>query len=80
MINSVVKIDIPLLNRIGKITHTHYETKKELSNRLIVVDNILLKFTIFLLSGWILYYVIPIFIDFMQFMGSMLLEALMVGA
>jgi len=80
LVNSVVKIDIALLNRIGKITDTHYKTKKKLSNRLIVVDNILLKFTIFLLSGWILYYVIPIFIDFMQFMGSMLLEALRIGA
>jgi len=62
IVNRIVLMSHSFLNRIGKIAKVTYHTKEELSNKLIVFDNILVRFVIWgstiLLTFWILFEII----------------------
>lgn len=62
IVNQIVLMSPSFLNRIGKIAKVTYRTKEELPNKLIVLDNVLVRFVVWgsatLLTFWILFTVI----------------------
>jgi serine/threonine protein kinase len=77
-VSQIVKIPISYINQIGKVAKKRYKTKEELPNKLIVLDNFLVRFIVWtytiLLGGWIIYAVIiiPLIKFFKLFMDKVL--------